>query len=140
MVRIKSLLGTRYIYILRGTTRSCRTRVLGGSTRTGPPRHRSGFDPQPAGYFGLSTRVPVWQRVPVVSMPDKNFQKPFNHAANDPTRYSHNTYQVLRMKLRRPSMIMSISGRVPGYSLKSGTQVHGYPGTRSATCPRCQHA
>ena len=98
-------------------------------------------DPNSAGFLGAdtrvpeypartSTRVPVWQRVPVVNMPGSNLQKPFKHATNDPAQYLNNTYQLLRMQLRWSSMIMSISGRAPGYPGIRLTWVPEYPGTR----------
>ena len=82
-------------------------------------RHRVRLRPQirrvfRAGYPG--TRVSVQQLVPGVNMPLK-LQKSFRHAANDPAQYSHNIYQLLRMQLLRLCMIMSTSGRIPGYSV-----------------------
>ena len=110
----------------RGATRSCRTRVPRGFTRTDPTRYRVGGRPKTRRVFwpGIrvpeypsqtSTRVPIQQRFPVVSMPDNNLQKPFKDATNDPAQYSHNTYQEARMRLQRPPVVRSISGRVPGY-------------------------
>ena len=83
----------------RGVTRSCRTRVPGRLTRTGPTRYRVRVRPKPAEFLGRVPEYPV------------NLQKLFEHATNDPAQYSQNIYQC--MQLRRPSMIMSISGRVP---------------------------
>ena len=77
-----------------GATRSFTTRVPGKVL----PATGSPSDPKPAGFFGPGSRVPVKQRVPVVSMSDNNLQKPFKHAANDPAHYSHipniNSYQA----------------------------------------------
>ena len=120
----------------RRATRSCRTRLPGAFILTGPTRHRVRVRSKIRRVFGPGTRVPVpnrvvpvKQRVPVVNMPDNNLRNGFEHAANDPEQYSHNTYQLLRMQLRRLSMIMSISGRLPGY-----------PGTPLTTRARGQHS
>ena len=90
------------------------------------PATGSGSDPKPAVLFGSGTRIPVQQRVPVVSMPDDNLQKPFKHAANEPA-------------VRLAQYLLLIAST---HAATTTIHDHGYlgPGTRLATCPRGHHA
>ena len=94
-----------------------------------------GSDPKPAGFFGPGTQVPEYPAIrpneyPGTQVPGYPFstvsplsacliitpRSPSNtHATHGSAYFSHNIYQLLRMQLRRPSMIISISGRIPGY-------------------------
>ena len=80
-----------------GATRSFTTRVPGGYTRTCTTRHRVRVRCKTRRVFRVGypgTRAPVQQRVPVVSMPENNLQKPCKHQQTNqrntrtiPTRY-----------------------------------------------------
>ena len=125
----------------RGATRSCRTRVPGGFTLTGPTRYRVRVRPKSrrvlrAGYPGTrvpgypsrtGTRVPVYQRVPAVSIPGNNPRKSFKHAA-------------IRSTARLAQYLSHIT-----HEATMTIHDHEYfgPGTRIpvfATCSRGEHA
>ena len=107
------------------------------------PATGSGSDQKHAVCFGPRTRIPVYQCIPVISMPTITLRKPFfefqritlqtiqRNTRTIPltTYYACSYYTVTAIH----DLIMSTVGpdtRVPGYPGTRSTWVPGYPGTR----------